>query len=299
VRRGLRVGRWRRSVVLAAIAVLALAIPASAEANIVAYTGQTSPQDTSNDGVDNGAPQTFGFNFDGSSISHVITYISLRCPDGQFLNMGVVVDQPGEPFPVAGGHFDATIGDPNSGNGLTVHLVGNVAAASASGTVDAQAHEYSGAAPDGPICSTSFTWTASTPVTTPPPAPTLPSARPSPPRVQLAPARRGHRRPDAGLTIIALRTLDGRHYFWGVQDAHCINGATHLVFRIGHSRKRVRCSRKITVVSSSVLPHRYYTIRVRAVKIRRHRMTKGAAYSRRLYMPGNEALWVPIPGLHL
>ena len=283
-------------MVLAALLATAVALPPSADATIVAYSGQTSPQDFSNDGIDNGAPEKFGFNFDGASVFHVVTYISLSCPDGEGMNQGVVVDKPGEPFPVVGGHFDATIGDPNDGYGLTLHLVGNIANGRASGTADAQAHEYAGAAPDGPICSASFTWTAAAPLTVQPPP--LPSA-PTPPRVQLTPSPTGHRHPDAGLTIVALRTLDGRRYFWGVQDAHCINGATHLVFRIGHSRKRVRCSRKIAVVSSSVRPHRYYTVRVRVVKIRKHRVTRGASYSRRLYMPGNEALWIPIPGLHL
>ena len=296
-------GRWRRLIealakegALAVLVAAALALPASAQAAITTYRGQTSPQDYTNDGVDNGVPQTFGFNFDGSSVFDVVTSTTLHCPDGEFMNMGVVPNMLGEPFPSIGGHFDVTIGNPNTGNGFTVHLVGNIANGQASGTADAQAHEFSGVAPDGPICTASFTWTASAPVTvTPPP---LPSA-PSPPRVQLTPTTRGHRRPDAGITIVALRTLDGRHYFWGVQDAQCINGATHLVFRIGHSRRRVKCRRQITVVSSSVLPHRYYLIRVRVVRIRKHRLTRGAAYSRRLYMPGNEALWIPVPGLHL
>src|SRR5947209_4721376 len=117
-------GCWRRLVrgrprvvLLAVIVAAALTLPASAQATIVAYSGQTSPQDFSNDGIDNGAPERFGFNFDGSSIFNVVTYTSLRCPDGEFMNMGVVVDKPGEPFPVVGGHFDATIGDPNDGFG--------------------------------------------------------------------------------------------------------------------------------------------------------------------------------------
>ena len=275
----------------------ALALPASAQATIVAYSGQTSPQDYTNDGVDNGVPETFGFNFDGASVFNVVTFTTLHCPDGEFMNMGVVPNMPGEPFLVLGGHFDATVGNPNTGDGFTVHLIGNIANGRASGTADAQAHEASGVTPSGPICSASFSWSASAPVTVPPP-PALPTA-PAPPRVELTPTTPGHRRPDAGLTIVALRTLDGRHYFWGVQDAHCVNGATHLVFRIGHSRRRVKCRRKITVVSSSVSPHRYYTIRVRVVRIRKHRVTKGAAYARRLYMPGNEALWIPLPGLHL
>src|SRR5207302_8670982 len=127
-------------------------------------------------------------------------------------------------------HFDATIGDPNDGFGLTLHLVGNIANGRASGTADAQAHEYSGVTPTGPICTASFSWSTSAPLSIPPPA--IPSA-PNPPRVELTPTTPGHRRPDAGLTIVALRTLDGGRYFWGVQDAHCVNGATHLVSRIG------------------------------------------------------------------
>ena len=53
---------------LALVVAALLALPASAQAAMTAYSGQTSPQDTSNDGIDNGAPETFGFDFDGSSV---------------------------------------------------------------------------------------------------------------------------------------------------------------------------------------------------------------------------------------
>jgi len=273
-------------------------LPASAQAAMTAYSGQTSPQDTSNDGIDNGAPETFCFDFDGLSISYVITYTSLRCPDGFYMNMGLVQNGPGEPFPVTAGHFDATIGNPNDGFGLTWHLVGDIASGHASGTAEVQAHEYEGVAPSGPICTASFTWSASAPSAGGQP-PNQPGA-PMPPRVKLTPTARGHKRPDAGLTIVALRTLDGRRYFWGTKDIHCINGATHLIVNVGHSRRRLKCRSRITVASSAVSPHRYYVIRVQPIRIRKHRLVAiGATYSRSLYMPGNEANWIPVPGLHL
>jgi hypothetical protein len=77
------------------------------------------------------------------------------------------------------------------------------------------------------------------------------------------------------------------------------NRATHLIVRVGRSRRRGKCRRKITVVSSSVAPHRYYTIRIKVVTIWKQRVTMGAGYSRKLYMPGNETNWTPVPGLHL
>lgn len=289
--------------VLALGVIAALTFPLSASAAIASYSGQTSAQDFTNDGVNNGTPQPFGFDFDGTSINNVHTSTSLRCPDGSYMNMGTLPSLPGEPFPVTNGHFDATVGDPNQGHGLTWHLVGNIVNGRASGTAEVQAHEYSSVTPTGPICTSSFTWTASassSPPTSPTPAPTSPE----PPSVTLTPSAPERSRPAASLMVVGLRSGDTR-YFWGTSRVRCLNGATNLVFTVRRnrrliSRKRIGCRRKISLASSEVAHHRTYAIRVQAVRMRRRRIVeRGEAYRVRLYMPGNEARWVPVPGLGL
>jgi hypothetical protein len=281
----------------------ALAFPAGAGAATVAYSGQTSPQDFSNDGVDNATPEPFSFDFDGASITNVQTGTSLRCPDDSYMNMGTLPGMPGEPFQVTGGHFDATIGNPNEGHGVTWHLVGDIASGKASGTAEVQAHEYSGVTPSGPVCTSSFSWTASTSTSAPTePTPTDPTpgpTAPTPPRLELTP-KTLQRGPAASLIILALRSPD-HHFFWGTASVSCQNRATNLVFTVRRnhrllSRRRLGCRRRISLASSAVKPHRKYAIRVQPVRIRKGRIVaRGEAYAVRLYMPGNEANWVPIP----
>jgi hypothetical protein len=287
----------RRSSRVVATGAAALAITAaaafapSAHAAGVQYLGETSPQDSTDDGVDNPTPEPFGFGLDGSSISNVQTYTSLRCPDGSYMNMGTLPEMPGEPFPVTNGHFDATIGDPNEGFGLTFHLVGDIANGRATGTAQVQAHEFSGVAPSGDVCTSSFSWTASTSA---PPEPD-PNA---PPRVELTPPAPGGARPAASLVILALRSPD-RRFFWGTQLVRCQN-ATNLVFTVKRnrrllSRRRIGCRRRIALASSAVRPHRTYALGAQPVRIRRGRVVaRGPTYRLRLTMPGNEANWAPI-----
>jgi hypothetical protein len=280
--------------VTALIVAAALALAPRAHAAIATYSGLTSPQDFTNDGVDNGRAEPSGFNLDGTGVYNVVASTSLRCPDGSYMNLSTRPGaELGEPFPVTGGHFDATIGNPNDGFGVTWHLVGDIANGKASGTAEVQAHEFSGVAPTGPVCTSSFTWTASTSAS-PPTDPTTPT----PPVLKLAP--RGTPRPAASLFVIGLRSPD-RHFYWGTEQVRCLNGATNLIFTVRRShrlvsRRRLGCRRGISLASSRVRPHRSYAISVQAIRMRRGRVvTRGETYRTRLYMPGNEANWTPVP----
>jgi hypothetical protein len=285
---------------LGLVVVCVLALAPRADAATVTYSGLTSPQDFSADGVDNAVPVTFAFDFDGTSISNVDAQTSVRCPDGSGGNVGTHPGYTfGEPIPVTGGHFDATIGNPNEGDGLTWHLVGTIANGKASGTAEVQKHQIDGETPSGPICTSSFTWTAA--ATRPAsPRPTTPS--PSPPSVKLTPEDPARGRPAASLFVVALRSTVPRFY-WGTARVRCLNRATNLVFdvRLNHklvSRRRLGCRRKITLASPPLRPHRNYAIRVRAIRVRGGRVVaRGETYRLRIRMPGNEANWVPIPGL--
>jgi hypothetical protein len=301
--------RWPRSrravgpVALALAITAALAAAPSARAATVTYSGQTSPQDFTDNGVDDPVPMSFGFDFDGTSINNVDMSTSVRCPDGSYGNVGTHPGfEAGEPFPVTNGHFDATLGDPNEGDGLTWHLVGTIASGKASGTVEVQKHQYSGVTPSGPICTSSFTWTASARKPSDGPDPDLPA--PNPPEVRVTPRNPTSGRPAASLLVLALRSPVPRFY-WGTARVRCLNGATNLVFTVRRkhklvSRRRLGCRRKISLASSAVRPHRTYAISVRAIRVRNGRViARGETYRLRMRMPGNEANWVPVPDLTL
>jgi hypothetical protein len=281
------VSRGPRALTLLVLAVaLALAVPAGAQAAGTSYAGQTSPQDFSNDHVDNGTPKPFGFDVVGSTITNIAATTSLRCPDGSFLNVSTVPDEYGEPFAFSNGHFDGTIGNASKGSGLTWHVVGTIAGGRATGTADVRMPQYTSTHPNGPICTSQFTWSASLA---------------SPPQTQIAPTTPRPGRPDVSLQVVGLRTMNAvpARFYWGAEQIHCLNGATDVIVKVGRSRKDLKCRPGISVASSQVAPHRTYLIRLQAVKMRGRRVVaRGASYSASMYMPGLEANWVPVPGLH-
>jgi len=94
------------------------------------------------------------------------------------------------------------------------------------------------------------------------------------------------------------RTPLGYRYFFAAQHIRCINGATNLVFTVARARRSTPCRSGPILISGQLAPHKTYEIRVQAVRIRRHKVVKrGAPYSGRLYMPGNEVLWIPVAQL--
>jgi hypothetical protein len=134
----------------------------------------------------------------------------------------------------------------------------------------------------------------------PPPVPTVPL----PPHLQFAAHNPRPGRPDLYLELDAFRltllsgllhTPIGYRYFFAAQHIRCINGATNLIFTVAHARHSTSCRPGPILISGQLAPHSTYQIRVQAVRERKHKVVKwGASYSGHLYMPGNEARWVPI-----
>jgi hypothetical protein len=131
---------------------------------------------------------------------------------------------------------------------------------------------------------------------------------PNPPQLKIGPTTRRVARPDVYLTLGAVRAgllsmpshrLIGYRYFFDASEIRCVKHATNVIFTAGGSRHTVSCKRRgPLLITPRLAPHRRYRITVQAVRMRRGRIVnRGPVRSGRLYMPGSEARWVPIPRL--
>ena len=135
----------------------------------------------------------------------------------------------------------------------------------------------------------------------------MPSNGPTLPQLQLGPTKPRSGRPDLYVRIGAVREVlvsltthkvVGYRYFFDATSVRCVNGANHVIFTVGRSRRTLSCKRSPILISGQLAPHKSYRIAVQAVRMRRRRVVKrGARYSGQLYMPGNEVHWTPISQL--
>lgn len=162
---------------------------------------------------------------------------------------------------------------------------------------------YSLSSPAPPLSTTS-TPTNTNPTGSPPSGSGNPT---TPPRFIIIPSGRNSTEPNVYVELSAFRIelltalthrIVGYRYYFVAQDIDCVNGATNLIFTVGHKRHTTGCPRTPIRISSAIKPNRRYRVRVEAVRIRHRRIVKrGASYSGRLYMPGNRGHWTLVSGI--
>ena len=274
----------RRGVLLVAVlAFLALAAPATAAT--VQYAGQTSQS------------QRFEVTITDNVVTRVSFDASLPCEDGSTLNIAPAYDQQ---VPVAANGEFQLDAESHEGHGIDALIRGIVNDREAEGTAKITARAYSGGdGPSGPACAADITWDAANlaaPAAPPSPSgPTPSTPEPSSPSSPGAPRPR----PDAMVSLGAVRFSRGRfhRYYVAVQQMQCVNGATHVSFRVAGRRRRLRCTRTgWTAISGNVRPGRVYAVRMQPVRLRRGRIVRlGRANVVSFRMPrASEPGWAPI-----
>ena len=151
----------RTCAILAVTFMSTLAVPAiSQAAAAVTYTG-TVRIDNSNDGRNDPVAEPLSVTVDRHRVTDYSFFATLRCSDGSFMNVGLMyVRLSSAPIPLRGNTLSISTGDATQGDGLTAHITGRIAGNHMSGSLQVQAHEFSGVAPSGPVCSTSYRWKA-------------------------------------------------------------------------------------------------------------------------------------------
>lgn len=276
------------ALVLFALFLLA---PPTANAASVDYSGQTSPQDNSDDGIDNPEPRPFSLTVDAGKVTKLAFSATLRCPDGSGANKGYDYDaERGDPpVPIVDGAFELRWSR-SDGNGDAYVVKGSISDGTASGTVHVEAHEFSGVAPEGDICSADITWTAKRVSVEPPPS-TSPRRSTRPFATWVLDGLRARTTPTAGYPY--------KHaYAIGLTPLSCFR-ANYVLVRVGRAKaKRVSCRPEGKISSPTVInryplrPRRHYQVRVTPVRIRRGRVIKrGRTMSQRFYLAGSDSLW--------
>jgi hypothetical protein len=102
--------------------------------------------------------------------------------------------------------------------------------------------------------------------------------------------------PNFSLILTAARTNHApHHYRFTAENVSCDGGASAVQITVGASTTQVPCKARLAAASKQLAGHRTYKITARAVRFdRKHRITaRGPLYRLSLYMPGDEARWVP------
>jgi outer membrane protein assembly factor BamB len=165
---------------------------------------------------------------------------------------------------------------------------------------------YSGDSAYGPS-SDSLTETVN-PSTTPvsPSTPTTPTNPLTPVKPITPPSRSVGRlgstknhRPNVALTVIAVRSVATPHVFaFAAEHVNC-RRASAVRVTIDGSTIILPCGTKLALASKYVAAHRNYRITIQAIRYGAggRIIARGPVYTLTLYMPGNEATWIPLPGL--
>jgi hypothetical protein len=155
----LRVTAKLAAIGAAAALVVGVTPAAASGGKAVTYTGTVKLQ---NSDTGTSAALTFSITIRGHRVTRYQFPASLRCTDGSVSNVGVSSAQlTPSVIPFTGHHFAATVGNASTGIGLTAEISGTVTPGRhVRGDLSVNAHEDSGATPSGPLCSSTYHWTA-------------------------------------------------------------------------------------------------------------------------------------------
>jgi hypothetical protein len=155
----LRVNTTLAAIGLAAALVVGVTPAAAKGGKAVTYKGTVNLQ---NSDTGTSAALTFSITIHGHRITAYQFPASLRCADGSVSNVGVnSAQQTPSVIPFTGHHFAVTVGNASTGIGLTAEISGTVTPGRhVKGDLSVNAHEDSGATPSGPLCSSTYHWTA-------------------------------------------------------------------------------------------------------------------------------------------
>jgi hypothetical protein len=278
---------FRPSAILAAVFLSTLAVPAIGQAaTAVTYTGTVRIDDT-NDGRNDPTNQPLSVTVDRNHVTDYSFFATLRCSDGSFMNVGLnYVQLSSAPIPLRGNTLSISAGDATQGDGLTVNITGRLAGKHMSGSLHVQAHEFSGVAPSGPACSSSYSWKAVSPQAVKAPKPVK-------------------TRPAVNMTIDAVRLpVSASTYSYGVAvaDVQCTEGANAFKVSVAGKSSTLSCAstvrRPITKAVMGLSAGRSYQVHVQAIERRGKRRSYGVTQhlTVRIPTPGYPG-WHVISGL--
>src|SRR3954451_22918155 len=255
------------------LALLALSAPANALAAPVKYRGDTAPQDVALDGRSKPETQPFDITFNGSRVTGVSFYGTVRCPDGSAINSSVDATFAAT---ITKGALALSGADPANFR-VAWRVQGTVTPTGASGTAHLEQHEF--ARDDSPVCGADFRWTAK-------------------PGTSFDPAPRAAGALDATQTLTAVRS--GTKEYLAVTGLQCRSSATHVLFKVAGRTKTVKCSARNAVISAALTPRKAYNVDITPVRKRgRRTLRRGSVRRAGFYLPGPEVKWPVIAGLKI
>jgi hypothetical protein len=243
-----------------------LAVPAiSQAATAVTYTGTVRIDDT-NDGRNDPIAEPLSVTVDRHHVTDYSFFATLRCSDGSFMNVGLnYVQLSRAPIPLRGNTLSISVGNATQGDGLTATITGRLAGKHMSGSLQAQAHEFSGVAPSGPVCSSSYPWKAVSQRAAQAPKPL--KAKPS-----------------VSMTIDPVRLpTSASTYSYGIAVANvtCAGGANAFKVSVAGKSSTLSCAsavrRPITKAVMGLSAGRSYEVHVQAIKRRGKRRSYGVS----------------------
>jgi hypothetical protein len=190
------------------------------------------------------------------------------------------------PIPLRGNRLSISAGDATQGDGLTAKITGRLAGKHMSGSLQVQAHEFSGVAPSGPVCSSRYSWKAVSQRAVQAPKPV--KARPS-----------------VSMTIDPVRlAVSASRFSYGiaVADVQCAEGANAFKVSVAGKSSTLSCAstvrRPITKAVMGLSASRSYRVQVQAIKRRGQRRSYGVSQhiTVRIPTPGSPD-WHVISGL--
>jgi hypothetical protein len=278
---------FRASAILATTIIGTLAVPAfSQAATPVTYTG-TVRIDNSNDGRNDPVAEPLSVAVYRHHVTGYDFSASLRCSDGSFANVGVSFDpRTSAPIPLRGNTFSTSTGNATQGDGLTAHITGRLSGKHMSGSFQVQAHEFSGVAPSGPLCSSGYSWKAVS----------------HSPFQALKPVKA---RPSVGMVIDPVRVpVSASTFSYGIAvgDVTCGGGANAFKVSVAGKSSTLSCAstirRPITKAVMGLSAGRSYLVHVQAIERRGKRRTYGVSQhiTVRIPAPGSSG-WRVVSGL--
>jgi hypothetical protein len=243
--------------------------------------------DISNDGRNDPINEPLSVTVDRHHVTDYSFFATLRCSDGSFMNVGLnYLQLRSAPIPLRGNALSISAGDATQGDGLTTHITGRLAGKHMSGSLQVQAHEFSGVAPSGPVCSSSYQWKAVSQRAAQAPKPV--KAKPS-----------------VSMTIDPVRIpVSASTFSYGiaVADVTCAGGANGFKVSVAGKSATLSCahavSRPITKAVMGLSAGRSYQGHVQAIERRGKRRSYGVSQHMtvRIPTPGS-AGWHVISGL--
>lgn len=204
----------------------------------ITYTGTVSIA-SSNHGKHEVTRVPLSITIDGNQITNYSFSSTLQCPDGSVINQGIALQPSMSTIPFKANRFDISVGNPASGNGLTAHVTGTVTTGRVvTGHIRFEAHEDESVTPAGPICTSSYSWTAKAQA---PPAPSV----------------------SMGFTKVSLPNTPPQQYALGVGAVSCSNGAVAAQLTVDSQSRTVTCqggSPIVTVIATGLTTGRIYTL---------------------------------------